>query len=138
MLYPWNKPSRLWPNNYAAGFATLRSLKKRLLKNGQEYIMSYNREIQDMIDRNVARTITEEELCTLCAHYIPHHEVLKPGSLSTPTRIVFSSSASYMGHCLNDYWAKGPNVLGDLLAILLRFHQYQVALWLTLKRCIAL
>ena len=134
--YPWNKSSMLLPNNYAAVYARLRSMEKRLLKNGQQYIMNYNREIQDMIDRNVARKITEEELCKYCVgvHYIPHHEVLKPGLLSTPTRIVLNSSASYMGHHLNDYWAKGPNVLSDLLAILLRFRQYQVALVADIKK----
>jgi hypothetical protein len=38
--------------------------------------------------------------------YIAHHEVLKPEPNSTPVRIVFNSSASFMGHVLNDYWAK--------------------------------
>ncbi|CAC5362061.1 unnamed protein product [Mytilus coruscus] len=61
-------------------------------------------------------------------HYIPHHEVLKPESKSTPLRIVFNSSSSYMGHTLNDYWAKGSNVINDLLAVLIRFRQESIAL----------
>ena len=32
-----------------------------------------------------------------------------------------------MGHCLNDCWAKGPNVLSNILAIILRFRQFQIA-----------
>ncbi len=61
-------------------------------------------------------------------HYLPHHEVLKPDSKCTPVRIVFNSSASYFGHILNDYYAKGPDMLGDLFGILLRFCQKPVAI----------
>lgn len=59
-------------------------------------------------------------------HYVHHHEVLKPDSSSSPLRIVFNSSASYKGHSLNDYWAKGPVVLNSLLGILERFRQGRV------------
>ncbi|VDI24027.1 Hypothetical predicted protein [Mytilus galloprovincialis] len=33
-----------------------------------------------------------------------------------------------MGHTLNDYWAKGSNVINDLLAVLIRFRQESIAL----------
>jgi hypothetical protein len=58
---------------------------------------------------------------------IPHHEVLKPESNSTPVRIVFNSSASFMRHVLNDYWAKGSNVMNALIALLIRFRQKRTA-----------
>lgn len=61
-------------------------------------------------------------------HYLPHHELLKTDSKSTPIRIVFHSSASYMGHVLNDYYAKGPDMFCDLFGILLRFSQNPVAI----------
>ena len=66
-------------------------------------------------------------------HFIPHHEVLKPNSVYTPMRIVFNASLSYMGHCLNDYWCKGQNVLSDILSILLRFRQNTIALVADIK-----
>ena len=62
-------------------------------------------------------------VCEGPVHYVHHHEVLKPDSSSTPLRIVYNSSASYKGHMLNDYWAKGPDVLYSLLGILIRFRQ---------------
>ena len=60
-------------------------------------------------------------------HYVSHHEFLRPESKSTPLRIVFNSSAVYIGHKLNDYWMKGPDLLNDLFGVLLRFREGQAA-----------
>ena len=49
--------------------------------------------------------------------------MLKPDSKSTPCRIVFNSSARSRGHVLNEYWAKGPDMLINLLGLLLRFRE---------------
>jgi len=58
--------------------------------------------------------------------YIPRHEVLRPDSNSTPVRIVFNSSASFMRHVLNDYWAKGSNIMNALIAVRIRFMVWYV------------
>jgi len=55
-------------------------------------------------------------------HYISHHEVLKPNWKSTLVRTVFSSSAKYMGHVLiNEYWAKGPDLLNNVVGVLNKY-----------------
>ena len=83
-----------------------------------------------MIYRNAAQKLINNEVNSYegPVHYICHHEILKPGSKSTPLRIVFNSSASFMGHVLNNYWMKGPKVLNDLLSVLLKFRENKVAL----------
>ena len=35
-------------------------------------------------------------------HFISHHDIICPEKKSTPVRIVFNSSASFNGRCLND------------------------------------
>ena len=60
-------------------------------------------------------------------HYINHHAVLKPDSQTTPCRIVFNSSAAYQGHILNNYWAKGPDLINNMVGIILRFREEAVA-----------
>ena len=82
-----------------------------------------------MVNRGVARKLIKTELRNYKGpiHYISHHEVLKPDSKSTPVSIVFNSSANYMGHVLNEYWAKGPDLLNNILGVLLRFREYEVA-----------
>ena len=82
-----------------------------------------------MLNHKVVQKLTEDELKEYKGpiHYISHHEVLKPDSKTTPVRIVFDSSANYMGHLLNDYWAKGPDLLNNILGILVRFRENPVA-----------
>ena len=86
--------------------------------------------MHDMIKRGIARKLSMEEMKRYegPVHYLQHHEIVKPTSSSTPLRIVFNSSASFMGHALNDYWAKGPDVINNLFGILLRFRQQKVGL----------
>ena len=83
-----------------------------------------------MVNREVARKLSKDEIIDYKGpvHFISHHEVLKPDSKSTPVRIVFNSSANYMGHVLNDYWAKGPDLLNNLLGVLIRFQENEIAL----------
>ena len=53
-------------------------------------------------------------------HYISHHPVLKPGSLSTPLRSVSNSIHSY-----NSILAKGPNSIQPLFQILIKLRRYE-------------
>ena len=59
------------------------------------HTLVYQKQIQDMVDREVARKLTLKELKEYKGpiYYISHHEFLKPDSKSTPVRIVFNSSA---------------------------------------------
>ena len=132
--YPWKKNPAQLLNNFRAVFGRLKSTEKRLQKAGDEYAETYHKQIVDMIERNVARKLSTEEIENAeVVQYIPHHEVLKP-SKSTPIRIVFNSSAKFMGQSLNDYWAKGPCMMNDLYSILLRFRQYCVGIAGDLKK----
>ena len=97
---------------------------------GVKHIEAYKDQMQDMVQRGIARKLSQHELADFegPVHYLNHHEVIKPESLSTPLRIVFNSSASFMGHVLNDYWAKGPDFINNLFGILLRFREEQIGL----------
>ena len=128
--YPWIKDPNNLPNNVTTAMAKLRSTENRLFKLGYEHQTAYQQQMKDMENRGVAKKLSEEEIEEYDGpiHYIHHHEVMKPKSLSTPIRIVFNSSASYMGHALNQYWAKGPDFINNLLGILLRFREHPVAM----------
>ena len=104
--------------------AVLRLTEKRLLKNS-ECEELYKEQMQDMVTCGVARQLTEDEINSYMGpvQYINHQEVIRPDSSSTPCRIVFNSSANYRGHIMNDCWAKGPDMLINLLGLMLRFRE---------------
>ncbi|KAK4322373.1 hypothetical protein Pmani_006887 [Petrolisthes manimaculis] len=127
--YPWIKDPRYLKYNVKVAVARLKTTETRLRKLDVEYAQRYHKEIKDLVKRGVARKLSEEEIKTYNGpiHYIHHHEVLKPESSSTPLCIVFNSSASYVGQKLNDFWAKGPVILNNMLVVLLRFRQEKIA-----------
>ena len=127
--YPWIKDPAELPDNRTAAMGKLKATERRLAKNPEQAEI-YQKQIDDMVSRDVARKLSEEEEVKYRGpiHYISHHEVLRPDSKSTPCRIVFNSSADFRGHVLNDYWAKGPDLLNNLLGVLLRFREEKVAI----------
>ena len=127
--YPWIKDPSQLPNNYIAALGRLKSLERRLMNAESNFVTMYNDQIKDLVSRGVARKLTENEAASYegPVHYFPHREVLKPDSASTKFRIVVDPSSSYMGHILNNYWAKGPCITNELLTVLLRFRQRNIA-----------
>ena len=83
-----------------------------------------------MLNRGVVTEISEGEITanTGPVNYITHHEVYKPGSLSTPVRLVSNSLFRNGSTNLNDITVKGPNTLADIYNNLFKFRSYQVAL----------
>ena len=127
--YPWVKEANNLPDNRPVAYATLMSTEKRLAKNSI-LAESYKSQMDDMVKRGASRKLSIRELQDYKGpmHYISHHEVLNPSSKTTPCRIVFNASANFHGHVFNDYLAKGPDLINNLLGINLRFRENLVAL----------
>jgi hypothetical protein len=58
--YPWIKNPNELKNNFVAAKVRLRALEKRLRRNDQEYVDLYCKQIEDMVDRNVARKLSKQ------------------------------------------------------------------------------
>ena len=101
--YPWIKDSRELLDNKFIASKVLQSTEKIIMKN-PKYAQIYGKQIKDVLDREVARKLTYEEIENYKGphYYLTHHEVVKSDS-STAFRIVFNSSLNYLGHCINDY-----------------------------------
>ena len=123
--YPWNQ---IMPNNRCIAVATLKSTETPSSRN-KNHAQLYKRQIKDMIERNVVRKVSAEELRQYKGpkYYIAHHAVMKPESKTTPCRIGFNSSVKYQGYSLDDCYAKGPSLLNQLLGVLLRFRMERFA-----------
>ena len=128
--YPWIRDARELPNNYIAAFGHLKALERRLLKMPKGCASMYSQQMDDLLQRNFARKLTDQEMAQYHGpvYYLPHHGIYKATSASTPLRIVCNSSATFKGNRINDFWAKGPDVLNSLLGVLLRFREERVAI----------
>jgi len=128
--YPWLANPETLPDNYSTALATLKSTEVTLGKDPL-WAEKYSEQIKDMLDREVARCLSEDELRSWNGpkFYISHLAVKNTHSQSTPVRIVFNSSQVCHGVSLNSVLAKGPDAyLNNLLGLLLRWREEQVAI----------
>ena len=84
----------------------------------------YNETINNYLKKGHARklTPTEYQRTSSITNYIPHHGVThpnKPGKV----RIVFDATAEYDNKSLNGSLLVGPDLLNNLVAVILRFRQ---------------
>ena len=128
--YPWIVNPEDLPNNYLASRARLVSLENSLKKD-KTWADAYCKQMQDMIDRKIAKRLSKEELdkWQVPSFYISHLAVVSPKSASTPVRIVFNSSQVHKGMSLNDCLAKGPDTYANtVIGLLLRWRKDNI--WL--------
>ena len=86
ITYPWRKDPSYLPNNLTAPLGRLRSIKRILLKQGNDSLLEYNKQISDMVNRGVAEKLDVIQLKEYNGpiHYIARHGVIKLESKSTP------------------------------------------------------
>ena len=124
-----NSPELL--SNYSQARTRLISCEKSL-KRDELKRAAYKTAIEDYVKCGFARQLTKKELKAIedkPRYYVSHHPVFKDSSSSTKVRIVFNASAKDPnGNSLNDYLLKGPNLLPDIAAVLLRFRMHKFAL----------
>merc|ERR1711895_277323 len=126
--YPFKKdPAVLIDNSKEAKSCQINQEKHQLKKNIHS---QYVEQFTHMLERGVVTEISQEEIAAYTGpvNFITHHEVYKPGSLSTPVRLMSNSSFRNRSINLNDITVKGPNTLADIYNNLFKFRSYQVAL----------
>ena len=119
---PWREgyPAALRSNRPVA-YAAVKSLEKTLRRKG--ITEEYNEEMKRII-KEYAEEVPVEELMRESAWYLQHFVVEN----KTKLRIVWNAAANYQGQCLNKGLEKGPNLLSNLLHVLLNFRRKRVAI----------
>ena len=101
--YPFVKDPSVLTDNRNQAIALAAGLEKRLKRNGE--LDAYNKALQEFLDRGCLVELTEEEMENWdgIVNYVSHHGVPKPGSTTTPLRIVSNSSLNNnnSGHSYN-------------------------------------
>ena len=124
---PLKNPSLVMPENRVQAARRALLLKRRLSRDAgfrEDYVTS----LEDVIKDGFAEKVPDCDLRRSDGRlwYIPHHGVYhhkKPGKL----RVVFDCSAQFRGASLNDELLQGPNLTNNLVGVLVRFRQDQIA-----------
>ena len=117
----WKSESPKLPNNRTLAKKQFQSLENKLAKN-LEFGELYIKQINEYIDLGHTVKVTNDHSLNISdiTNYVPHHGVLninKPGRV----RVVFDASAKYNDTCLNQNLLPGPNVLNNVVSVLIRF-----------------
>lgn len=120
--YPWLEDPASLPNNRKAVEATFLRTEKQLSKE-PEWKIAYAAQVHDMVARGAAVKLSEDVITSWDGPvwYVSHLIAPNPHSVTTPVRLVWNSSQRFRGVSLNDLLMKGPDVLNQIRAVLLRF-----------------
>ena len=134
-VYPWTRDPSELPDNRQVAYAKLCAIERRLIKEPKIAKM-FNDQMEEMVETKKARELSKQEIRDYHGpiHYISSHEILNPNPTSTPCRVVFNTSSKFHGHCSNEYWAKGPDFINNLLAVFIRFRENAICLAGDIKR----
>lgn len=120
------------PNNRQLAVKRWNQLNARFKKN-PKFFADYQIFMKDLISQCAEKVPVDRlEVQDGKVNYVPHTGVYhpkKPGQI----RVVFDCSAQFNGVSLNDYLLQGPEFMNDLLGILCRFRQENVAFMTDIK-----
>ncbi|XP_032434156.1 uncharacterized protein LOC116729604 [Xiphophorus hellerii] len=122
--YPWLEDPASLPDNRNAVEATFFRTEKQLAKE-PDWKAAYTEQVHDMLQRGAAIKLSEEAINKWNGPvwYVSHLIAPNPHSVTTPVRLVWNSSQKFKGISMNDLLMKGPDVLNQIRAVLLRFRE---------------
>ena len=137
VAYPWTEDVLKLRDNIQQATRMQCSVERRLLKD-TAMMDAYNHEFQKFLDRGAISEISREEMDQYSGpvSYVTHLPVFKPGSTTTPLRIVTNTSFGNQFAKLspNECMSEAPNALSSLLEVLLGFRFKEVALVFDLSK----
>lgn len=124
---PWKKDEVRLPHNRSMALTRLNYLKNRFLKD-RSLFERYRESIKANIDKGYASPVEQKHsMESSRIWYLPHHPVVNPKK-PEKLRVVFDCAAKFGGVSLNTELLSGPDLTNNLVAVLMRFRQEQVAI----------
>jgi len=87
----------------------------------------YIKEKEELAKRGYAERVLERRGHPGKTWYLPHHPVFNPNK-PEKTRVVFDCAAKFNGITLNNQIMQGPDMVNDIIGILIRLREGRVAL----------
>ena len=123
----WKPGAVEMPDNYKMAYRRLQSLE-RSLERDPDKAAAYTDTLMGYVNKNHARKVTPEEQAKDCPKrwLLPHHAVTTPAK--PKVRVVFDAAAQWANMSLNKALMTGPDLLQNLVGVLIRFREERVAL----------
>ncbi|XP_054724753.1 uncharacterized protein LOC129235094 [Uloborus diversus] len=103
------------------------------LKSLRKY-EEYDNILKQWLEEGVIEAVPNNEL-HFKGHYLPHHPVFKPSSITTKVRPVFDALCKVnRSPSLNDCLVKGPNLIEEIPSILLGFRGKSIGVTSDIRR----
>ena len=127
----WVEDNIELPNNYFSAHVQSKSLEKRLAKD-QTLREKYSNTIKEDLDKGSVVRVKDAlrwdqvESCSEREWYLPHHPVVIPNKRGKVCAVI-NGAAKFHGASLNKSLLTGPDLLQNLIYVLLRFRQHPFA-----------
>ena len=124
----WTDNNIELPDNYFSALVQLKSLEKRLMKD-QTLWEKYSNTIKEDLDNGYvvrAKDANNLESRSEREWYLPHHPVVNPNKPGKVRRVL-NGAANFHGASFNNSLFTGPDLLQNLIYVLLRFRQHPFA-----------
>ena len=124
----WKDDNIILPDSKKMAIRRLIGTEKRL-KFHPEKAAAYQATIESYVEKGYAKKVTPEEAKEEKPNrwYLPHHAVTNPNK-PREFRVVFDAAAQAHGTSLNNKLLAGPDLLRNLVGVLLRFREEAVAM----------
>ncbi|CAG7827818.1 unnamed protein product, partial [Allacma fusca] len=120
---PWVDGHPELGTNLAIAEKRLVATTAKLRENNR--LAEYCRIFEEWLSLGVIERVPEGE--SKCMHYLPHRAVVKEASTTTKVRPVVDASAHERNSpSLNDCLEKGPNLIEEILPLLIRFREKRI------------
>ena len=112
-------PNASLPNNFSAAIQQFKKMKHRLSRQPDLHAM-YQDTIDKDLEKGFIRKLESHEIPTR-GWILPEHGVYS--HVKAKLRRVSDAAAKFKGTCLNDMLLTGPDLLANLVGVILRFRQ---------------
>ena len=127
---PWKTDVQL-PNNYYAALNRVRPLEKRLTRN-PELKKRFDETLTTDLEKQYVKPVVKQNPPPEKIWYLPTHPVKNPNKPGKVRRVA-NAASKYKNESLNSNLLAGPDLLANLLELILRFREHAVGVLADIK-----